>query len=243
MLPIFPLSTDWISELLICKWNWVERKISQAALSKISYTQIYAQTCLSLSQTVLFTKFHSAWSIGQKSSRFVSSLHRTESQNFCGLDDFLANWSQLFLCFWVSSGVLAWKLHVFSTHLTMQAETSVHVATKSWCRSFAVTQEFFWTCLLSNLVAGIDSFLFYPVQELENLLPIIRAFTIFLHRVPCMWRAMISSLNFLRPFFWHISNMQSNVTLTKLIQFGYFMRPSSNTPGATSETELSHNEM
>jgi len=47
-------------------------------------------------------------------------------------------------------------------HLTVQAETSVPVATKSCCRSFTVTQWFFWTCLLRNQVADFDSFLFLP---------------------------------------------------------------------------------
>jgi len=43
--------------------------------------------------------------------------------------------------------------HAFSTRRTVQA---VSVATKSWCRSFAVTVGFF--CLLRNLVAAVDSF-------------------------------------------------------------------------------------
>lgn len=58
VLLIFPLSTDWISNLPICIWNWVESKISRGALTKSSYTHMYTQTCLSLSLAVLFTKFH-----------------------------------------------------------------------------------------------------------------------------------------------------------------------------------------
>lgn len=55
---IFPLSTDWISNLPICIWNWVESKISRGALSKSSYTHMYTQTCLSLLLAPLFTKFN-----------------------------------------------------------------------------------------------------------------------------------------------------------------------------------------
>jgi len=57
--------------------------------------------------------------------------------------------------------VYVWDFwHAFSMCLNVQAETSVPVATKSCCSSFAVTQGFFWSCLLRNLVAATDSFLF-----------------------------------------------------------------------------------
>jgi len=54
------------------------------------------------------------------------------------------------------------KPHMFSTHLSVQAGTSVPVATKSYCSFSAVTQGFLWTCLLRNLVAAVDSSFFYP---------------------------------------------------------------------------------
>ena len=157
------------------------------------------------------------WSTGPKSSSFVSSLHRTESQNLFGLFIlFFANWRRLFLCFWVSSGVRlgvqAWSPSAFSMRLTVETETSVPAATKSCCRCFAVSQGFLTTCLLRTLVAATDSFLFLPhpgsvgtvplILKLRTMLPTVflgtfSAFAIFLYPFPCLFKAMISSLNIL----------------------------------------------
>ena len=105
---------------------------------------------------------------------------------------------------------------MFSMRLTVQTETSVPAATKSCCRCFAVTQGFLTTCLLRNLVAAADSFLFLPrpgsvatvpsTLNLRTMLPIISlgtfsAFAIFLYPFPCLCKAMISSLNFLDNYF------------------------------------------
>lgn len=106
------------------------------------------------------------------------------------------------MCFWVSPGVLAWKPSVFSTRLAVLTETSVPVATKSRCGPFAVTQGFLPTSLPRNLAAAVGSFLLLPRPGTLDLrttllavsLGAFSAFAVFLYPVPCLRRAMISSL-------------------------------------------------
>ena len=136
---------------------------------------------------------------------------------------FSAYWSRLFLCFWVSSGVRlenrAWNPSVFSTRLTVQTETSVPAVTKSCCRCFSVTQGFLTTCLCRNLVAAANPkasslclLLLPSTLNLRTMLPTVSlwtfsAFGLFLYPFPCLFKVMISSLNFLDNYFDHISNI------------------------------------
>ena len=139
------------------------------------------------------------------------------------------------MCFWVSSGVRlgvrAWNPSVFSMRLTVQTETSVPAATKSCCRCFAVTRGFLTTCLLRNLVAAADSFLFLPRPGSVATVPSFNfelanyASNCISRDIQCFCYLCVSFSLFVQgndlfselfgQFFLLISNMQSNVTLNK----------------------------
>jgi len=135
------------------------------------------------------------------------------------------------LRFWVSSGVLARKPHEFSTRLTVQAETSVPVVTKSCLRP---SQKSGCSGLCSHFSAPFRqcnhcSFNF----ELANY-----AFNCVTRNIKClryiyniMFLVCEGRLYILLTFWTNFLN----VKLNKPNQFRYFMCSSSSTPVATNE--------
>lgn len=83
----------------------------------------------------------------------VSLQCRTEFSNIC----------DLFMWFWTSGSSL-WDMKPVNIYsASCCANWNKHV-TKSCCECFAVTWEFLTTCLLTNQVVAVDSFLFLPYR-------------------------------------------------------------------------------
>ena len=111
----------------------------------------------------LFLRQTYRWSMGPKSTILVSSVHKTDFQNFSGLLRwFLACPTRLRFCLGVSSGVFLWALACSpcscSVRLTVATETSVPATARSSWSSLAVTLGFLSACRRTYLAVAGDIF-------------------------------------------------------------------------------------
>lgn len=104
------------------------------------------------------------WSIWPKCSSFVSSLHRTLYQSFCGFSRLIwAYWRRHFLWCDFSCGVCLEVLNSeWRVRRTVSTETQVPLSVKLSFRYLAVILRFLSTCLLRNLAVIADNFFFRP---------------------------------------------------------------------------------